>query len=461
MSHEIRTPMNAVLGYAQLLRRDTAIGPAQIESLDVILSSGRHLLDLIDNILDLSKIEAGHAQIQESEFNLPTLLDECAGMFRHRCEQKGLALRLDVADARKPINHCVRGDERKLRQVLINLLGNAVKFTDAGEITLSVKSQGDRRFMFDVRDTGIGISPAALSSIFEPFHQADNAVRRGGTGLGLAISRRHVEIIGGHLGCRSAVGEGTSFHFEIELPIADVMQAAAESKPSMTTDALSSLQMTDINAVVVDDVAENREVLARMLRSMGCHVTVFETGASAIAHCESNPPAIAFIDILMPQMDGLTVATEIASRLGTSVKLVATSASVLEHEQRQYQSAGFQEVLNKPLQFERVAAVLFKLLEISPEPVAAPASIKSEAVEVMPSIGLPPDMRKRLVEAAAIHSVTELKQIASDIEALGPEAGSVSTFIRACIRRYDLESVAAFVERLESKLEPTQSAAVK
>jgi signal transduction histidine kinase len=223
MSHEIRTPMNAILGYAQLLRRDSTLRPNQSDALKTILDSGKHLIDLIDDILDISKIEAGHTELYLEEFDLQLLLDDVFGMFRHRCQQKSLQLTLNRTETG---HRCVRGDQRKLRQVLINLLANAVKFTDAGSVMLTVSMPQPDVYRFEVKDTGLGIPACALKDIFEPFQQAGNNGARGGSGLGLAIAWRHVELLGGALGCQSQLGQGSLFSFEIPLSSASNTDSA-------------------------------------------------------------------------------------------------------------------------------------------------------------------------------------------------------------------------------------------
>ena len=214
MSHEIRTPMNAILGYAQLLQRDRSLSERQRSAIDTIMGSGRHLLGVIDDVLDLSKIEAGHAELQCSDFQLSTMLDEVTGMLRARAAEKGIRLELTASEACQRVVHA---DERKLRQVLINLLGNAVKFTERGSVELRVSRQPDHCFRFEVIDTGVGIDASAQTEIFEPFRQASAGRIGGGTGLGLAIAKHHVELMGGTLALASSPGAGSQFYFTLRL----------------------------------------------------------------------------------------------------------------------------------------------------------------------------------------------------------------------------------------------------
>ena len=200
MSHEIRTPMNAILGYAQLLQRDRSLTERQRAAINTIMTSGGHLLGVIDDVLDLSKIEAGHAELQAGDFDLAALLEDVTGMLRARAAEKGLKL---VSDLCSDCQVVVRADERKLRQVLINLIGNAVKFTGSGRVELRVRAV-DSVFQFEVTDTGAGIDSQAQSMIFEPFRQGAAGRSGGGTGLGLAIAKHYVELMGGELSLKSA-----------------------------------------------------------------------------------------------------------------------------------------------------------------------------------------------------------------------------------------------------------------
>jgi signal transduction histidine kinase len=226
MSHEIRTPMNAILGYAQILARDGALHPFHRDAVATILSSGDHLLHLINEILDLSKIDAGRMEVERTDFDLTALLRELIAMFQHRCEEKQLGLRLEAPDHAM----LVHGDEGKLRQVLINLLGNAVKFTERGRVVLRAKQAEGDAWRFEVEDTGIGISTAMQQRIFEPFQQGHEARSEGGTGLGLAIAKRQADIVGGELGVKSELGTGSCFHLKLQLPAATQSKASAALK---------------------------------------------------------------------------------------------------------------------------------------------------------------------------------------------------------------------------------------
>jgi PAS domain S-box-containing protein len=436
MSHEIRTPMNAILGYAQVLERDPTLRASQREALQTVLSSGNHLLELIDDVLDISKIEAGRVELRPTEFELDGLLRDVAGMFRQRCRQKSIALRVEdmSGESRRVI-----GDERKLRQVLINLMGNAVKFTDHGSVTLRVQAQQNDCYRFEVIDTGIGIALNARGAIFEAFNQGPTDHRRGGSGLGLAISRQHIELIGGHLTVTSSHGgpdSGSTFSFTVPL-----MPPERDETPE-GFDYQSVVRLAEghnVRALVVDDVQENRNLLGRMLAMVGCEVSLAENSDEALANIEQNTPNIVFIDILMPGMNGVATAREIRERFGIGrIKLVAASASALEHEQQEYLDAGFDAFLAKPLRCQWVYRMLASLLGVEYEREIAP----QPQPEPTPSaVGLSRELCERLLDSARQYRITELKQCIDEIERLGPSSTAMPDFLRGCIRRYDMESI--------------------
>jgi signal transduction histidine kinase len=278
MSHEIRTPMNAILGYAQiLLDREVLSDEQQERAVKVIHSSGIHLLGLINDVLDLSKIEAGRMEVEPVDFDLGQLVDGLANMFELRCQQKGLGWRVE----RKGENWQVHGDGNKLRQVLVNLLGNAVKFTDSREVVLRVEMREGNRCYFEVLDTGPGIDLQQQKTVFEPFQQGASGAHKGGTGLGLSIVRRHVELMGGQMQLESKVGKGTRFFFLITLQSAQGAADVSSRTPRQQVVGLAAGYAPQV--LIVDDVATNREILAQMLERIGVQVRQADSGAAALA----------------------------------------------------------------------------------------------------------------------------------------------------------------------------------
>ncbi len=449
MSHEIRTPMNAILGYAQLLQRDRTLSERQRSAIETIMASGRHLLGVIDDVLDLSKIEAGRAELQAGDFDLLSMLNDVAGMLRARAVEKGLKLRVDI----NPKGHAlVRADERKLRQVLINLLANAVKFTDSGSVELRVRRLADHHFRFEVIDTGAGIDPEAQSLIFEPFRQGTAGRSGGGTGLGLAIAKHHVELMGGELCLASSPGAGSSFYFTLRLaPSLDLAEATVESEPAWQL-AAPLPDGRNIRALVVDDLPENRSVLAGLLEEIGCAVETAAGGRQALQMAAAERFDIVFVDILMNDMQGLEVAARLrdpaAGGASAGAKRVAVTAAAFAHEQERWLASGFDDVISKPVLRRRVYLSLSALLgaefEMASDLAATgvdPASRAGASEAGADSTGLPLSMRDRIVAAAEIYSVTSLKRCIDDAEREIPAARNLCRRLRRLMHDYDMEQV--------------------
>ena len=328
MSHEIRTPLNAIIGYSQLLTRHDALDVFQRDAVQTIAASSRHLLHVINEILDLSKIDAGRMDVVRAEFDLTALIQEMAVMFQPLCDDKHLSLRIEGLRAGEAIP--LVGDAPKLRQVLINLLGNAVKFTKDGLILVRVQ-QEDGRWRFDVVDSGPGIAQEIRGRVFEPFLQGLGGSETGGTGLGLAIARRHVELMGGSLGVESMPGHGSRFYFTLDLPTSATPFESDAGRGEICRLAPGR----QVRALVVDDVLENRNVLSAMLRIAGCDSTMAENGWQAIQAVRELRPDIVFMDMRLPGLDGIRATRLIRNDpAAPQLRIVATSASVLEMNDR-------------------------------------------------------------------------------------------------------------------------------
>jgi PAS domain S-box-containing protein len=346
MSHELRTPLNAILGFTQLLSDDRNLTERQKDRIGTISRSGEHLLALINDILDISKIEAGKMELRESAFDLPRFLSDMAEMFELRCKKKGLTL---YADGTQDLPRWVEGDIGKLRQVLVNLLGNAVKFTEDGGVGVLAGRDGDR-VRFEVRDTGRGIPSGELEGIMQPFVQASTTDHEGGTGLGLAISKRYVAMMGGELKVESELGKGSVFSFSLPL-----REGAAP--PAREEEPLGSFRIkggAEARALVVDDQGQNRLVLKEMLEGIGFAVVEASNGAEALLRARENPPAIVFMDIKMPVMDGYAAVAELKrDPLTGSIVVFALTASAFTQDEERIASSGFDGYLAKP--FKRSA----------------------------------------------------------------------------------------------------------
>jgi len=349
MSHEIRTPMNAILGFTQILNNDPDLDDRHRKSIGIIRQSDDHLLKLINDILDISKIEAGHEQINLSDFDLKVMVDGLGDMFGMRCQQTGLAWELE---SEIPAGY-VEGDEGKLRQVLINLVGNSVKFTETGTVKLKVGALGDNRYAFEVRDTGPGIPEEKQAAIFEPFQQEEEGIRQGGTGLGLAISTRHVEMMGGSIGLESRLGEGSRFTFTLKLPQCQVKVGSSEEVA--WSNVLGLAEGQTVRALVVDDMESNRELLSQILTHIGVEVETAENGAQGLESTEREMPDVIFLDIRMPVMDGPEMLERIQRKYAEEAPVVvAVTASVFDYQKQEYLDKGFAAFLSKPLEAERI-----------------------------------------------------------------------------------------------------------
>jgi len=350
MSHELRTPLNAILGYAQILKMHKGLTDRQAIGLDTIQSSGEHLLTLIIDILDLSKIEAGKTELHTGAVTLPTFLSGITNIIRIKAEEKNL---LFSFDASPDLPRVVQADEKRLRQVLLNLLGNAVKFTDRGQVSLVVRCTGASttrvRLRFEVRDSGIGIAEEQQRSIFMPFEQAGEAHRRlGGTGLGLAISRHLVRLMSGDIHVESQLGVGSLFWLEVELP---TLEAGALALPQ--TRLPRGYAGACRRVLIVDDVVGNRAMLADLLGPLGFEIDEASNGQQALERLHEHGPDLVLMDMVMPVMDGLE-ATRRIRRIARYAELpiIAVSANASTADRSQCLGAGASAFLSKPIDRE-------------------------------------------------------------------------------------------------------------
>ena len=437
MSHEIRTPMNAILGYAQILRGYDSLTAEQRRAVEVIHTSGDHLLELINDVLDLSKIEAGRMELQLVDFDLGQLVEGLATLFQVRCQQQGLSWQVEQAG-----DHWqVHGDEGKLRQVLVNLLGNAVKFTEEGEVVLRVRAQEDGGYYFEVEDTGPGIEPQQQAVLFKPFQQGELGARQGGTGLGLSIARRHVDLMGGRLQLESVPGQGARFFFALPLSSAQgPVVGAAETRYGQVVRLAAGWAL---QVLIADDVATNREILVRMLERIGVQVRQVDSGAAALEAVAQEVPDLVFLDIRMPGMDGVEALQRLRHTYG-DLPVVAISASVLAHERQHYLHSGFDGFVDKPFRFEALYACLEQVLGVEYH-YAAP----EEEASVRLAIELPADLVQRCTEAAQFYRVTELRRFLEEVEALGEGGRGLAQRLRERVQAYDMESVIALLKETE------------
>jgi CheY-like chemotaxis protein len=368
MSHELRTPLNAILGFSQIMARDNSTTPSQRESLGIILKSGEHLLNLINDVLDLAKIESGRINIETEDFDLGNLTSELVNMLKVRAEAKGLQLFFDQSSS---FPRFIHSDPGKLRQIIINLVGNAIKFTEKGQISLklSVMSMNhgtkDLKLFFEITDTGPGIAPEDLERIFHPFEQAKSQGKSltEGTGLGLAITREYVNLLGGSISVTSELGKGSSFHFSIVCQPADADHIPEALQAPGDITAIDNAAKYKI--LVIEDQSENRLLLKTLLSSFGFQYREAVNGREGLAITQEWLPHIILMDRRMPVMDGMTATREIR-KLALAVKpvIIAVTAHAFEEEQKEMLDAGSDAFLRKPFREQDLFELLAKHLNI-------------------------------------------------------------------------------------------------
>jgi signal transduction histidine kinase/CheY-like chemotaxis protein/HPt (histidine-containing phosphotransfer) domain-containing protein len=386
MSHEIRTPLNGVIGYADLLREETDLGPTARKHADRIRSAGAALLTVVNDVLDFSKVEAGQIEIVPRPFPLEALIDNAVSIVRPAAERKGLALTIGRAPG---LPAWFEGDEDRLRQILLNLLNNAVKFTAAGRIDLAVLASpggfagpggfadaggfaGAGLLRFEIRDTGIGIPADKCDRLFRRFSQVDGSISReyGGTGLGLAISKSLVALMGGTIGVDSAAGRGSTFWFEVAL---------APASPAVRDDAPAAAagRATGKRLLLAEDVPLNQELARTILERAGHEVDVVGDGSAALAAVQARPYDLVLMDVQMPVMDGIAATRRIRALGGAPGRLpiVAMTANVLPQQVVELRAAGLDDHVGKPFRTEALLAVIDRWAGRGAEPPRPATSI--------------------------------------------------------------------------------------
>ncbi len=441
MSHELRTPLNGILGYSQILQRNADLAPLQQDGLQTIYNSGKHLLTLINDLLDLAKVEAQKMELYPQALALPAFLEGITGIMRMNAFEKNIQF-IHQPDSHLPT--AIQADEKRLRQVLLNLLGNAVKFTGQGAVTFQVMNcaleegwlsnenpenetlEKDRmvRLRFEVQDTGVGITPEELKTIFLPFEQVGDTQKRAtGTGLGLAISQHLVELMDSQIQVHSEPGKGSTFWFEVSFPMGESPVPAKDTRPQEIVGYIGDSR----RILVVDDRSENRQVLLNLLEPLGFEIALAENGQQALELAQLNPPDLIFMDMVMPVMMGFEAVAVIRAmpRLA-HIPIIAVSASVLEVDQAQCHRVGCDDFMPKPVEAEQVFAILQKYLGLqwryralpSPKPATAVLTIANQA-----SIGVKfvPPPRKELevlYELVCLGNMERLQQQALYLENL-------------------------------------------
>jgi signal transduction histidine kinase/FixJ family two-component response regulator len=446
MSHELRTPLNAVLGFAQVMERDQGLSPRQREHLGIITNSGEHLLNLINGVLEMSKIEAGRVTLNEATFDLHDLFRSVEELFQLRAETRHLYLLFDIAPE---VPRYVRGDESKLRQILINLLGNAVKFTHEGGISLRVSwrhqqapidrgskiETSDSRssildprsssLVVEVADSGEGIAQDQLPHLFEAFVQASSGARiQEGTGLGLAISRQFVRLMGGDITVKSRMGAGSTFCFDVQLAPADLSELQGQGADRRVV-GIDPNDRQEYRMLVVDDKLENRRLMVEWLRMTGFQVREAGNGAEALQVWEEWAPQMIWMDMRMPILDGYEATRRIkASLQGQATVVVALTASAFEHEETMVLSAGCDDFVRKPVReslvFDKIVqhlGVRFVYEERQPATAAQDGAARLTPTHLA---ALPAEWVANLRQAILVADMEQVKTLIDEIRDPNP-----------------------------------------
>ena len=469
MSHELRTPLNGILGYAQILKRKRWLDTSIADGLNIIYDSGHHLLTLINDVLDLAKIESGKMELYPDDVNLSDFLESVVGIMRMTAHQKDIQFVFE-ADKRLPI--MVKLDEKRLRQVLLNLLGNAVKFTSEGEVTLRVSASANRRIAndessladwqirtsarssirFEIHDTGVGMTPDQLKTIFKPFEQVgDEKKRTEGTGLGLTITRQLVNLMGGEIQVESGYDQGSTFWFEIALPVLlDEPLQPPSAEPKNGT--ISGYDGERRKILVVDDRQENRMVLLDMLDPLGFEIVLAEDGLEGLEKATTNPPDLILTDLVMPVMTGFEMVKKVREMPEIQdVPIIAISASVFDMDKEKSLNMGCQAFLSKPLEADKLFGLMADLLDL--EWIYEEAEETADMVEttIIPETELlapPQDELEKLYELTMIGDLKDVGDYTEQLVQNNPDYLPFARQIQQYIQLIEDEPILALLEQL-------------
>lgn len=454
MSHELRTPLNAILGFTNLLRNAQEVPPDQLEKLNIISNSGENLLSLINNVLDISKIEADHMVKENADINLVQFLREIEALMSVKVEDKGLNFDLEISP---DLPQAIIVDPGKLRQILTNLIANAVKYTEKGQLSLKVnvvkkESPGLVRLRFEMVDSGIGISEKDQRSIFSPFQQSGSQpATENGTGLGLAICKQFVELLDGNIGVVSNLGMGSVFYFEIPVSISSLSGKTFTTPHHERITGLADGQR-HYRLLIAEDRMENRLLLRNLLEPLGFELREAVNGQEAVEQFKQWRPHLIWMDIRMPVMSGLEATRLIKEgEGGIETKIVALTAHALEEERLEILEAGCDDFIRKPYRDTEIFDALSKHLNVhflyARDKVSTSATDKIELDEEQLK-RIPADLIKNLQEAAELLDDQRCLKIVDEISLLNHDQGDV---LRYMVEALDYREILAVIDSLSKK----------
>jgi len=426
LSHELRTPLNSILGYTQILQRDSGMPGQHQDALATIFRSGSHLLSLIDGLLDVAKIEAGKLNLELTEIPFPEFIHQLERMFTPQAEEKGLRFRLEISGRMPSV---VRGDEKRVRQILINLLGNAVRFTDSGEVCLRVSYLRETA-SFEIVDTGIGIDPEQIERIFQPFERGDLMRQDNGVGLGLTITRMLTSLMGGELSVKSVPDQGTSFQVRLFLSEVRVPQAVVHVEHDII-----GYQGPRRLILVVDDHIEHRRVLAGMLEPLGFNIAQAGSGQEAIRQAALLHPDLILMDLSMPQMDGWETSRLIRRNAMSQAPIIVISANAFADDRERSVAAACNDYLAKPVHTPELLERIHKQLGLHWLRRTAPLPPLTLTTRVLPSAS---DL-DALRELGAMGYIRGIQEKLDAIDRLTPASASFTAPLRALVKSYRLD----------------------
>lgn len=444
MSHELRTPLNAILGYTQILRRDKNLTERQITGLDTVQRSGEHLLMLINDVLDISKIEAGRFELVPAQVQLPSFIQVISDIIRVKAEERSLQFASEV-DERLPDTVVV--DEMRLRQILLNLLGNAVQFSERGRVSLSVRRMTDTDtqcvLRFEVQDTGVGMEPGQLDTIFQAFEQVGDAKQRsGGTGLGLAISRQLVRLMGGDIFVESEPGKGSLFWFELALPVV-ANEGSHTARPAHAETTVVGYEGPRRKLLITDDVPANRAMLIALLGGLGFDIVEASNGKESLEAMQRSRPDLVVTDVTMPVMDGLEATRRMrADPLLAKLPTIVVSATFLEQDRLAALEAGANVFLAKPIDQHRLLDEIAALLDIRWR-VEDGDVMESSGALITPTL----DELKILHDLALDGNIGRIRKRADHLDALDPAYRAFTDKLRQLAREFQVQEIQKLVEK--------------